>query len=172
MKPNTENKKKINNKEKIQKMCNRINDLEKLVKKYKSSHDKMLTLASNHNYIKRLQSQAESKINFANFEFAKSILTPVEWLEQTLIHSPKTGENSWLKGLEFILNKFKESLKSFGVNEISIKIGDKYNHDLAEIVDSEKSTLLKPNHIIKIKRKGYYFKNKILQHAQVIVSKI
>lgn len=139
--------------------------------KYKKSHQKMLEFADKQNFLLRSQKHIDEKIKYANFEFAKTVLGPVEWLEQTLIHSPKDSQNTWLKGLEHILNKFRESLNSFGVKEIKINIGDKVDPHTAEIVDFVNDDKIEHNHIVKITQKGYYMHDRVLQHAKVIVSK-
>ncbi len=78
---------------------------------------------------------------------------------------------NFLIGLKMFSTMFKTWLKSIGVEEINVKIGDKFDPNVMDAVDVEYKSQQKNDHIEKVISKGYKLHDRIIQHAQVIVAK-
>ncbi len=78
---------------------------------------------------------------------------------------------NFLIGLKMFSTMFKTWLKSIGVEEISIKIGDKFDPNVMDAIDVEYKSQQKNDHVERIISKGYKLHDRIIQHAQVIVAK-
>ena len=78
---------------------------------------------------------------------------------------------NFLIGLKMFSTMFKTWLKSIGVEEINVKIGDKFDPNVMDAIDVEYKSQQKNDHIEKVISKGYKLHDRIIQHAQVIVAK-
>lgn len=78
---------------------------------------------------------------------------------------------NFLIGLKMFSTMFKTWLKSIGVEEINVKIGDKFDPNVMDAVDVEYKSQQKNDHVEKVISKGYKLHDRIIQHAQVIVAK-
>lgn len=78
---------------------------------------------------------------------------------------------NFLIGLKMFSTMFKTWLKSIDVEEINVKIGDKFDPNVMDAVDVEYKSQQKNDHIEKVISKGYKLHDRIIQHAQVIVAK-
>lgn len=78
---------------------------------------------------------------------------------------------NFLIGLKMFSTMFKTWLKSISVEEINVKIGDKFDPNVMDAIDVEYKSQQKNDHIEKVISKGYKLHDRIIQHAQVIVAK-
>ncbi len=70
-----------------------------------------------------------------------------------------------------ILNNFKITLDSEGVNEIKVSKGDEFNANLHHAIEEAETDEMEPGKIYEIKMKGYKIHDKLLRPTTVIVSK-
>ncbi|VVB98428.1 Protein GrpE [uncultured archaeon] len=117
------------------------------------------------NYRKRTQKELGERAELGKMEFAQSQISFLDEFENAVSHFK--GEEK--KGMEMLLSNFKKSLSAHGVREMESmgKKFDPYLHDVIAQQESEKPE----GTIVAVARKGYYFKEKVLRHAQVIVAK-
>lgn len=66
---------------------------------------------------------------------------------------------------------FKTWLKSIGVEEIEVKVGDQFDPNIMDAIDVEQKPTQKDDHVEKIVSKGYKLHDRIIQHVGVIVAK-
>ena len=78
---------------------------------------------------------------------------------------------NFLIGLKMFSTMFKSWLKSIGVQEIDIKIGDKFDPNIMDAIIIEPNPKQKNEHVEKIISKGYKLHDRIIQHAHVVVAK-
>lgn len=73
------------------------------------------------------------------------------------------------KGIEMIYNAFKKALSDHGIRQMECagKKFDPYYHDVVKQEESEKDDGM----ILSEVKKGYFFREKVLRHAVVVVSK-
>lgn len=118
------------------------------------------------NYRKRTAKEMDMRTELGKMEFAKSQISFMDEFETALSHFK--GEER--KGMEMLLSNFKKSLSMHGVREMEC-MGQKYDPYMHDVLMQQESD--KPEGtIITIARKGYFFKDKVLRHAQVIVAKM
>lgn len=117
------------------------------------------------NYRKRTSKELQERGALGKMEFANSILPFIDEFETALGHLQ--GESK--KGMQMVLENGKKLLQAQGVREMKCENEryDPYKHEVILQQESEKPE----GTIIAIARKGYFFKEKVLRHAQVIVSK-
>lgn len=117
------------------------------------------------NYKKLVASEYSERMDFGKMEFAKEILPFADEFENALQHV--RGEER--KGIEMIFMTFVKSLNQLGIRQMECngKKFDPYLHDAIKQEESDKED----GTIIAVLRKGYYYKDKVLRHAAVFVSK-
>lgn len=79
--------------------------------------------------------------------------------------------NNFLAGFKMFSTMFKSWLNSIGVQEIKVKVGDKFDPKIMEAVDIETQPKQKNDHVEKVVSKGYKLHDRIIQHVGVIVAK-
>lgn len=131
-------------------------ELEEIIKRLQAEFE---------NYQKRTQKEYAEKFDLGKMDFAKSMLLFADEFEHAL--SMVKGEER--KGIEMIHNSFKKTLESQGIRQMDYigKKYDPYNHDVIKQEESDKEDGV----ILHELKKGYFFKDKVLRHAQVVVSK-
>lgn len=87
----------------------------------------------------------------------------IEWKEKDFEH--------FKKGIEIIHSQFIKHLKKHGVEEINPQKAP-FDPHFHEILGTEKKQDIPAHTIIRVCRKGYKIDNRLIQPAQVIVSKI
>ena len=151
--------------------------LEKQIKFYYSSHEKLLALVDQQNYLNRLIKRVTDEKKYASRNLALKILKPIDWLEQTLAgattdsSTTKEVENSWLQGLAHINERFITALAEENIKVIELKPGDEFNHETCNAVEQTETNEFPPNTIVKVCEKGYFLYDRVLRHATVIVAK-
>lgn len=111
------------------------------------------------NLERRVKKQQEEFLKFANSVLALKLLPILDDLEKA---ASKAGE-----GLKLVLKNLQEVLKSEGVEEIKVKVGDEFDPEIMECVVSE-GVGGEPK-VAEVLRKGYKLGGKVLRPAQVRV---
>lgn len=143
-----------------------ISEIEHLKSKITENEDKVQeletryvrVLADYHNSEKRLQTEREKIVLYANEVLLAKILEILDDLEQALIHSKDDG-------LEKIVQKFRNILRENGVQEIDAK-GQQFDPNLHEAIES---TAGDEGLITKVHRKGYTLNDKVIRPSLVAV---
>lgn len=117
------------------------------------------------NYRKRVEKELRERSEIGKIGFAKSMLQLVDEFENALAHF----ECEHKKGMEMLLSNLKKTLEMEGVWEMKCENEkyDPYKHEVILQQESEKPE----GTIIAVVRKGYFFKDHVLRHAQVIIAK-
>ena len=106
----------------------------------------------------------------AGREVITALLPVLDDFDRALPEIKKSADADTLKGIELIQNKFKEVLKSKGLNEISVEAGADFDsevHDaITQIPAPEKKLKGK---IIDTVEKGYTLGDQIIRHPKVVV---
>ena len=96
----------------------------------------------------------------------EQILPVLDNFEASLAHVPENRkENKWVEGIVYIKKQLEDVLKNNDIEEIEVKIGDKFNPEIHEAVggDGEKQKMK------KVIQKGYKLNGRILRAARVEV---
>ena len=131
------------------------------------------------NYRKRMEKRNLDLIKFANQELLLKVLPILDHLEEALKQVPKGWEKtSWAEGIVHIKNHFKNILETEGLEEITVKIGDKFDPRLCEAVEKENvkkedngdvKVKIQEDKITEVLQKGYMLNGKVARVAKVKV---
>ena len=92
------------------------------------------------------------------------ILPVLDNFEASLSHVPEKEKNSaWVAGITHIKRQIEDMLRNNGVEEIAVKIGDKFDPEVHEAVAG------KGEKVKKVMQKGYRINRKILRAVRVEV---
>jgi molecular chaperone GrpE len=123
-------------------------------------------LADYDNLKKRIEKEQEGMIRFAGMSLVIRLLPIVDMLEQAQNHLSDPG-------LAITIKEFKDVLRQDGVAEIAVAVGDKFDENLCEAIESFPGTAENNQTIAEIALKGYkYNDGPVLRHAKVKVFKI
>jgi len=133
--------------------------------------EKFLRLfAEFENYKKRTSKERMELFKTAGQEVIVSLLPVLDDFERASKELAKSSDKESFKGVALIQNKLKETLKSKGLQEITIKQGDKFDaevHDAITQIPAPSKKL--KGKIIDVVEKGYLLGDKIIRHPKVVV---
>ena len=117
--------------------------------------------------LQRKNKRLESLLKYKNEDILKKLISIVDDIDLC-----EESENL-PDGIKVIFNKFKKILDEFELKEFDNSDYKEFNDELHNAIDIIKydSDLVPNNYIDEVCRKGYRYKDKILRHADVIVTK-
>jgi molecular chaperone GrpE len=123
------------------------------------------------NYKRRADEERISLSKFSNSRLITKLLPVKEELDLAITHSGTAGTvDTWLEGIKLIQRKLLTLLESEGV-ELIEGVGAMFNPVEHEALGTDESTEIPAGHIIEVVRSGYRLQDRVIQPAQVIVSK-
>jgi len=133
--------------------------------------DKFLRLfAEFENYKKRTSKERIDLFRTAGQEVITSLLPVMDDFERALKELSKSSEKDLFKGVELIHNKFKETLKAKGLEEIKAKEGDSFDAEIHDAITQIPAPSKKlKGRIIDVVEKGYRLGDKVIRHPKVVV---
>ena len=149
----------------------KIHDEKVLLEKLAEMQDKYLRLSAEFdNYRKRTLKEKMDISKYAGEELLKDILPVMDDFERALKHLESSANYEGMKeGIDLIYVKLSDFLKRNGVNEIE-SLNTNFNVDLhdaaAKVSVAEED---KKGKIVEVILKGYYLKDKVLRHSQVVI---
>ncbi len=174
---NQEYKKLIEEKDKkIKELTEQVNslnqnfkeELEKRAKLAQEQLDKKVAEISS----KYAAEAAENK-KYAIKDNAEELIDIISQINNVIASSENVDNpavKNYVVGFKLYMNMFDNLLLNMGIKEIPIKVGDAFDHNKMEAIDTEKSNV-KSNHVSKIVKKGYTLHDRVIVYAQVIVGK-
>ncbi|WP_245577707.1 nucleotide exchange factor GrpE [Gelidibacter mesophilus] len=132
--------------------------------------DKFLRLfAEFENYKKRTSKERMDLFKTAGQDVIASLLPVLDDFDRALNELKKAEDNDLLKGVELIRNKFKSTLNSKGLEEVTVENGDAFNADIHEAITQipAPSDDLKGK-VVDVIEKGYKLGDKIIRYPKVI----
>ena len=124
-------------------------------------------MAEFENYKKRSAKERESLYDSIISEIVSSFLPVLDNLEKAA--KAETKDEEYKKGVELMLQQFKDVLASKGVKEIET-VGKTFDPELHEAVSSVVDENLGEKEIKEEFRKGYMIGNRVIRHSMVIVA--
>lgn len=135
--------------------------------------DKYLRLfAEFENYKRRTSKERIELFKTASQELMQVMLPVLDDFDRALKEIKKSEDDSLIEGIELINNKFRETLKSKGLESMAVKEGDSFDADIHEAVTQipvpDKSMKGK---IVDVVEKGYTLGEKIIRYPKVVTGK-
>ena len=133
--------------------------------------DKFLRLfAEFENYKKRTTRERLELHKTAGQEVISSLLPVLDDFDRALRELERSEEEELYKGVVLIQNKFKEALRSKGLEEIPVKAGDAFDAELHEAVTQIPAPEKKlRGKIVDVIEKGFKLGDRIICHPKVVV---
>lgn len=148
-----------------------ISEEEKLREDLAKEKEKFLRLfAEFENYKRRTSKERMDLFKTAGQEVMVALLPILDDFERALKELSKSEDREMFKGVELISNKFKETLKNKGLEQVEVKAGDTFDaevHDaITQIPAPDKKMKGK---IIDVVEKGFKLGDRIIRHPKVVV---
>ncbi len=138
--------------------------------------DKMLRLAADYeNYKKRNERERLATMKYAGENIFREFLPVVDNLERAISQGVVEGADAeknlagLLEGVELTLKSLYTSLEKFEVKAIE-SVGEPFDPNKQEALTMEASDTIPANHVSTEFEKGYFYKDRLLRAAKVIVS--
>jgi len=138
--------------------------------------ERMLRIAADaENYKKRMEREKEKMVKYAGENILRELLPTIDNLERALEQAKTETEDadtklaSMLEGIELTYKGLLSVLEKFGVKPIE-SVGREFNPDEMDALTMEADDEVPANHVLREFAKGYRFKDRVLRHAQVVVS--
>lgn len=131
--------------------------------------DKHLRLQAEYaNFQKRKAREADEIRQYAAVGFVEKMLSVLDHFQLALDPSHDRTDPNWSAGIDLIAKEMFETLRSFGLEELDVKRGDAFNHDLHDAIAHAPGE--SPGKVLEIAKKGYRLRDRVIRHAQVVVS--
>ncbi|SEA55770.1 nucleotide exchange factor GrpE [Psychroflexus halocasei] len=146
---------------------------EQLEESLNAEKDRYLRLfAEFENYKRRTSKERIELFKTAGEEVMQALLPILDDFDRALVELKKSKDTESFSGVELISNKFRETLRSKGLEPIAVKSGDIFDADLHEAVTQipAPSDDLKGK-IIDLIEKGYTLGEKIIRYPKVVTGK-
>ena len=133
--------------------------------------DKFLRLfAEFENFKKRTSKERMDLFKTAGQEVMVALLPVMDDFDRALKELAKSEDKEMFKGVELISNKFKETLKNKGLEEVEVNQGDVFDaevHDAITQIPAPDKKL--KGKIIDVVEKGFRLGDRIIRHPKVVV---
>lgn len=129
------------------------------------------TLAEGENMKKRLSDDLKRERTYGAYSLADKLIDSIEVFDQALgVQTDDPNFKNFLYGFRMIKDMFMNALKDEGVSLIETKEGDVFDPQTEHAVDTTHDANLPDNTIVKIVKKGYKFKDRLLRPAMVVIN--
>ena len=148
-----------------------VNHEEELQEELAKEKDKFLRLfAEFENYKKRTAKERIDLFKTANQDVLQALLPVLDDFDRALAEIVKSDNNELFKGVELISDKFRETLKNKGLEQIEIRTGDVFDADIHDAVTQipAPSDDMKGK-VIDVIEKGYKLGDKVIRYPKVVV---
>ena len=133
--------------------------------------DKFLRLfAEFENFKKRTSKERMDLFKTAGQDVIVSLLPVMDDFDRALKEISKSDDKELFKGVELISNKFRETLKNKGLEEVQAGAGDVFDaeiHDAVTQIPAPEKKL--KGKIIDVIEKGFKLGDRIIRHPKVVV---
>lgn len=134
--------------------------------------EKLLRLAADFdNYKKRMIREREASFKYAEEGLLKELLPSIDNLERALSHQNDTDDVKGMRdGVELTLKGLLATTAKFGLTPID-SVGQPFDPNFHEALVMEESSEVPPQSVVREFEKGYFYKDRLLRAAKVVVAK-
>jgi len=151
-------------------------EAEKLQREIEETRDQLMRVAAEfENYKKRMEREKSKLLKYAGENVLRDLLTTMDNLDRAMEQGSAVVEDeakkleSMLQGIELTRKGLSGTLERFGVEPLEA-VGLAFNPDEHDALTMEASDDVPANHVLREFARGYRFKDRVLRHAQVVVS--
>lgn len=149
---------------------------ESLRQELEETRTKMLRIAADsENFKKRMERDKAKLLKYAGENILRELLGSVDNLDRALEQGAVEGGDpaqkleALLDGVELTKKGLHTMLERFEVKPLE-SAGQPFNPDEMDALTMEANDEIPANHVVTEFAKGYTFKDRVLRHAQVVVS--
>jgi len=145
---------------------------EKLKQEIAELKDSLLRrLAEFENYKKRTEVYQSELLKYAAQGFIFEMLQVYDDFERSLTHVEGAKDIDAIKsGMKLVFDKFTKTLNDQGVTKMETK-GKEFDVNLHDALLQQATNEVEPDIVLSEVEPGYMYKDKVIKHAKVIVSK-
>lgn len=156
-------------KKKKEKPEDRLHEVEEKLEEFKEKY--LRSLAEMENFKKRMNEDLKRERKYAGFSLANKLIDSIVIFNQALnMDTNDPNLKNFLYGFRMIDDMIYNALKEEGVSMIDTKIGDVFDPSKQEAMDKDYDSE-KPEHtVLKVVKKGYVFKDRILRPSMVVIN--
>lgn len=150
--------------------------IETLMQELEEAREKMLRVAADaDNFKKRMERDKDKMLKYAGENILRELLNTVDNLDRALEQGSVEGGDptqkleALLAGVDLTRKGLSSMLERFEVTPLDAA-GKPFNPDEMDALTMEASNEVPANHVLQEFAKGYKFKDRVLRHAQVVVS--
>ena len=147
-------------------------ELEVLRDESQSNYDKYLrSMAELENIRKRTQKERSDLLRYAGEHIVRDLLEVVDNLDLALKEKSQeeVGENKYFEGIKLIRDQFINVLSQHGVKSQDA-VGTVFDPEVHEAMVSVPTADHEPGTVMEEYKKAYFFKDKLIRPAQVVVA--
>ena len=151
-------------------------DIDTLLEELDETRNQMLRVAADaDNFKKRMERDKARLLKYAGENILKELLSTVDNLDRALEQGaveggdPQQKLDALLAGVKLTRKGLETMLERFDVVPLE-SVGQPFNPDEMDALTMEASDEVPANHVLREFAKGFTFKDRVLRHAQVVVS--
>jgi molecular chaperone GrpE len=151
-------------------------EAETLQREIGETRDQLMRVAAEFdNFKKRMEREKSKLLKYAGENILRDLLATLDNLDRAVeqgnavaVDDTKKLE-SMLQGVELTRKGLVATLERYGVEPLTA-VGLTFNPDEHDALTMEASEAVPANHVLREFARGYRFKDRVLRHAQVVVS--
>lgn len=156
---------------------NQETEAEALQRELAETRDQLMRVAAEFdNFKKRMEREKSKLLKYAGENILRDLLTTMDNLDRAVDQgSTATADDevkrlqAMLQGVELTRKGLVSTLERYGVEPLNA-VGLAFNPDEHDALTMEASAEIPANHVVREFARGYRFKDRVLRHAQVVVS--
>lgn len=181
-----QNSKTTNSKTTVIKSTKETKQIKELKSKIKNKEEELLTLSQDQealkdqllrkmaefdNYKRRTEKEFIDNIQSASRELIEDLLPVIDDFERSIDHAESEKDKSpLLEGVKMVYKNIMKALTQRGLSELEAK-GKEFNPEEHHALMQVESGEYESGFVVDVHLKGYKMNNKVIRHAQVLVSK-
>lgn len=128
------------------------------------------TAAEMENLRKRSTREREEAIRYANQRLLEELIPVIDNFEMGMLAASQDSQSMIYIGMDMVRRQLNEFLSSQGVEEIPTT--GKFDPNLHDAVAQEESSEGEDGQILRVTRRGFRLRDRLLRPASVVVSKV
>jgi molecular chaperone GrpE len=128
------------------------------------------TAADLDNYRKRAAREREESVRYANQGLLEDLLPVVDNFEMGMMAAAQDQSSMIYIGMDMVRRQLQEFLTNSGLKEVEA-LGKEFDPNLHDAVAQEVSAEVPEGQIIRVSRRGFTLRDRLLRPASVVVAK-
>ncbi|MCK4551880.1 MAG: nucleotide exchange factor GrpE [Tenericutes bacterium] len=156
-------------KKKKEKPEDKLIEIEEKLEEFKEKYFR--NLADMENYKKRMNEDLSRERKYAGYSLASKLIDSLEIFNQALnMETNDPNLKNFLYGFKMIDDMILNAMKEEGVTIIETKAGDEFDPTKQAAMDKEYDPEKAEHTVLRVVKKGYMFKDRILRPSAVIIN--